>query len=56
MSTLIKVEGLLGHEDLAGTMKGKECWLMLMPETQQSYPVFELLKWLVGETFVYAPL
>ena len=48
-STLIKVEGLLGHEDLGGSMKGRECWLMLMPETHQAYPVFELLKCLVGE-------
>jgi CCR4-NOT transcriptional complex subunit CAF120 len=55
-STLIKVEGLVGHEDLAGTMKGKECWLMIMPETQQAYPVFELLKWLVGKNFMTALL
>jgi CCR4-NOT transcriptional complex subunit CAF120 len=48
-STLIKIEGLLGHEELAGANKGRECWMMLMPETQQVYPVFELLKWLVGE-------
>ncbi|KAF8532202.1 hypothetical protein JB92DRAFT_3104305 [Gautieria morchelliformis] len=47
-STLIKIEGMLGHEDLAGAMKGRECWMMLMPETQQVYPVFELLKWLVA--------
>lgn len=48
-STLIKIEGLLGEEDLGGSMKGKESWLMLMPETQHALPVFELLKWLVGE-------
>lgn len=47
-STLIKVEGLLGQEDLGGTMKGKESWLMIMPQTQQEYPVLELIKWLIG--------
>ncbi|KAF8515417.1 hypothetical protein BU17DRAFT_9547, partial [Hysterangium stoloniferum] len=52
-STLIKVEGLLGQEDMAGPMKGKECWLMVMPETQQAYPVLELLKWLIAIHDVY---
>jgi CCR4-NOT transcriptional complex subunit CAF120 len=44
----MKVEGLLGHEDMAGPMKGKGCWVMIMPETQQVYPVSELIKWLIG--------
>lgn len=47
-STLIKLEGLLGHEELGGQMRGKESWLMIMPETQQAFPVLELIKWLIG--------
>ncbi|KAF8575161.1 hypothetical protein K439DRAFT_764625 [Ramaria rubella] len=47
-STLMKIEGVLGQEDLGGGMKGKGCWLMLMPETQQIFPVYELLKWLIA--------
>ncbi|KIJ52593.1 hypothetical protein M422DRAFT_776209 [Sphaerobolus stellatus SS14] len=46
-STLIKLEGILG-EELSGPMKGKESWLMIMPETQQPYPVLELIKWLIA--------
>lgn len=48
-STLMKLEGLLGDEETAGGMRGREGWLLVMPEleagnTQPS----EMLKWLVG--------
>lgn len=48
-STLMKVEGHLGEEDMAGSMRNRQGWLLVMPElevgnTQPS----EMLKWLVA--------
>ncbi|KAL4072674.1 hypothetical protein V8B97DRAFT_1870105 [Scleroderma yunnanense] len=48
-STLMKLEGYLGDEETAGSMKNRQGWLLVMPElepgnTQPS----EMLKWLVA--------
>ena len=48
-STLIKVEGSFGHEDIAGFMKSRQGWLLIMPESD-GIPdqAAEMLKWVVG--------
>jgi CCR4-NOT transcriptional complex subunit CAF120 len=50
-STLIKVEGLLGDEELAQSMKSREGWLLFMPELEGSSMnhAMEMLKWVIGK-------
>jgi CCR4-NOT transcriptional complex subunit CAF120 len=49
-STLMKLEGLIGDEEMAGTMKRREGWLLIMPELEAgNTQASEMLKWLVGE-------
>lgn len=49
-STLMKVEGLLGDEDLAAQFKNREGWLLVMPELEGiNTRASEMLKWLIGE-------
>lgn len=49
-STLIKLEGLLGDEDIAAGMKLRECWVLVMPEFEGSNArASEMLKWLIGK-------
>ena len=33
-STLMKLEGKLGEEEVAGILKGREAWLLVMPELE----------------------
>ena len=48
-STLIKVEGMLGEEDLASPMQNMEGWLLVMPELEgNNTRAKEMLKWLIG--------
>lgn len=48
-STLIKLEGTLGTEDLAVGMKGHEGWLLVMPQLESDLsPAAEMLKWVIG--------
>ncbi|KAI0685511.1 hypothetical protein BC835DRAFT_1421155 [Cytidiella melzeri] len=48
-STLFKLEGLLGDEELAATFKGREGWLLVMPELEGiNTRASEMLKWLTG--------
>lgn len=54
-STLIKVEGSLSDEEGAGNMRGREAWVLVMPEAESSangatgrQGVMEMLKWIVG--------
>lgn len=59
-STLIKVEGFFGDEEIAAGMKLKEGWLLLMPDLDtsgaatgaagQNLQASEMLKWTVGES------
>lgn len=50
-STLIKVEGLLGGEEMAQSMKSREGWILVMPEIESASgnQAMELLKWIIGE-------
>lgn len=48
-STLLKLEGTIGEEEPAGTMKGQEGWLLVMPELEGgNTQASEMLKWLIG--------
>ncbi|KIJ13455.1 hypothetical protein PAXINDRAFT_170519 [Paxillus involutus ATCC 200175] len=48
-STLMKLEGLLGDEETAGGMRGREGWLLVMPELEAgNTQASEMLKWLVA--------
>lgn len=52
-STLIKLEGTYGDEDMCANMKHREGWMLLMPDLECARSVSgEMLKWLIGE---YAP-
>lgn len=50
-STLIKLEGLLGDEELAQSMKSREGWLLFMPELEgtSTNHAAEMLKWVIGK-------
>jgi CCR4-NOT transcriptional complex subunit CAF120 len=55
-STLMKLEGSIGQEEEAGMMKGKEGWLLVMPELEGgNTQASEMLKWLIGECFNSVP-
>lgn len=52
-STLIKLEGFLGDEEIGGSMRSREGWLLIMPELEVGkLASFEMLRWLVGEFYV----
>jgi CCR4-NOT transcriptional complex subunit CAF120 len=51
-STLVKVEGVIGGEDAAGSMKNQEGWVLIMPEINagaEGGQAVEMLRWLTGE-------
>lgn len=51
-STLVKVEGTMGDEESIGGMKGREAWILIMPELEEGNSrmgVMEMLKWVVGK-------
>lgn len=49
-STLIKLEGTYGDEDMCANMKHREGWMLLMPDLEGARSVSgEMLKWLIGE-------
>ncbi len=50
-SPLIKLEGLLGDEELAQSMKAREGWVLFMPEIEGATgnQAVEMLKWVLGE-------
>ena len=51
-STLMKVEGHLGEEEVAGILKGREAWLLVMPELEGANTrASEMLRWLIGKGF-----
>lgn len=48
-STLMKLEGLLGDEEIAGCMRNREGWLLVMPELEGGNTrASEMLRWLIG--------
>ncbi|KIY43964.1 hypothetical protein FISHEDRAFT_8564, partial [Fistulina hepatica ATCC 64428] len=49
MSTLIKIEGLLGDEEMAAGMRRREGWVLLMPEMDPDVNITqlkEMLRWI----------
>lgn len=49
-STLIKIEGTLGDQELAGTLRSLEGWILAMPELEANVgQAAEMLKWIVGK-------
>ena len=48
-STLIKVEGKFGEEEMAANLKNLEGWILIMPELESNLnEAAEMLKWIVG--------
>lgn len=48
-STLIKIEGFLGDDEMAGEWRRREGWVLLMPEAEPGkLGSMEMLKWLVS--------
>ena len=51
VSTLMKVEGVLGDEPVAGGMRNREAWMMIMPDTDGgATPSLAMLKWVMGKS------
>jgi len=50
-SNLIKVEAIVGDEEIAGKMRGREGWMLIMPEVEPGVDnqLSEMLKWVIGE-------
>ena len=49
-STLMKLEGQLGDEEMAGVLKMREAWLLVMPELEGANTrASEMLRWIIGE-------
>ncbi|KAI0367809.1 hypothetical protein BV20DRAFT_970135 [Pilatotrama ljubarskyi] len=48
-STLMKLEGQLGDEEMAGVLKMREAWLLVMPELEgQNMRASEMLRWIIA--------
>ncbi len=48
-STLMKLEGQLGDEDMTGALKMREAWLLVMPELEGTNTrASEMLRWIVA--------
>lgn len=48
-STLMKIEGKIGNEDAAMNMRGREGWVLVMPELEAGVPqANETIRWLIG--------
>lgn len=51
-STLIKLEGTYGSEEMCANMSKREGWMLMMPDLEGARNVSgETLKWLIGEGF-----
>ena len=48
-STLFKVEGTFGDDDIAANLRLREGWVLIMPEIEGNEQAKEMLKWVVGE-------
>ena len=49
-STLIKLEGMYGDEEMCANMRHREGWMLVMPDFEGARSVSgEMLKWLIGE-------
>ncbi|KAI0749814.1 hypothetical protein C8Q80DRAFT_1232578 [Daedaleopsis nitida] len=48
-STLMKLEGQLGDEEMAGSLKMREAWLLVMPELEGTNTrASEMLRWIIS--------
>jgi CCR4-NOT transcriptional complex subunit CAF120 len=55
-STLMKIEGTIGNEDAALGMRGREGWVLVMPELEAGVPqTTETIRWLIGKVISHAP-
>jgi len=53
-STLLKVEGTFGDDDMAATFRAREGWVLIMPELENNVgQTPEMLKWVVGKYEIY---
>ena len=49
-STLMKVEGTFGDDEMAATFRMREGWVLIMPEVENNLrQAAEMLKWVVGK-------
>jgi len=56
-SSLIKLEGTYGDEDMCASMKHREGWMLLLPDLEGARSVSgEMLKWSIGERTTFPTL
>jgi CCR4-NOT transcriptional complex subunit CAF120 len=48
-STLMKVEGTFGDDDIAANLRLREGWVLIMPEIEGNEQAKDMLKWITGE-------
>jgi CCR4-NOT transcriptional complex subunit CAF120 len=54
-STLMKIEGTIGEEEVAMTMRKREGWILIMPELETGVPqANETIRWLIGTVVPYS--
>jgi CCR4-NOT transcriptional complex subunit CAF120 len=54
-STLMKIEGSIGDEEVALSMRKREGWVLVMPELEAGVPqANETIRWLIGATVPYS--
>lgn len=53
-STLMKIEGMIGDEEVAMAMRKREGWILAMPELEAGVPqANETIRWLIGTVVQY---
>jgi CCR4-NOT transcriptional complex subunit CAF120 len=54
-STLMKIEGTVGDEEVAMAMRKREGWVLVMPELETGVPqANETIRWLIGTVVSYS--
>src|SRR6266478_921564 len=54
-STLMKIEGTIGDEEVAMAMRKREGWILIMPEHETGVPqANETIRWLIGTVVPYS--
>jgi CCR4-NOT transcriptional complex subunit CAF120 len=54
-STLMKIEGTIGDEEIAMGMRKREAWILIMPELETGVPqANETIRWLIGTVVPYS--
>ena len=54
-STLMKIEGTIGDEEVAMTMRKREGWILIMPELEAGVlQANETIRWLIGTVVPYS--